>query len=525
MSRSADGNTNFWYPNVEQDTAAREPLPEGDTGCPFFGNLDAFWGSRDFGTGDFYLRQSRRYENPKLWKYYFVGTPVVVMAGVKSITEMLQSEFEPNGVLTAGASSKKRLKESGDARMLGPESMIAEGNKQRHNQLRRLVGKALTPSAIAKSLPRLQNAAQEQVQGLLRQQTLDMNTAIPLEDYCTGFTLDVAWRQILGLDLTPDEIPTFRNAVLDWVTGQTSFQAVTGLGVEYTNGYKARILLEDRVRKRIRHLEANGPDGTSTLSAMVFAEDDFEDNKEEEDEMQYNGPTLPTTAAAPKKKKLTENEVVDNAMLLILAGSETAATTMTNALLCMALDPAIWKKLVEEQRQLELSYGADLSKEVLDKSKYLEAVVMETMRIRPAPTGLPRRAVATRIVDGKQIPKGWFYDWSILLTHLLDPVTYQEDGSHMDLCKGFQPERWENPETTPVEYMPLGAGPRFCLGATLAMTEMKVFLATFARQIDDYVLADASGVDNLRWRPLSIIPKEENGVLVRVVSRNQQSTS
>ena len=167
-----------------------------------------------------------------------------------------------------------------------------------------------------------------------------------------------------------------------------------------------------------------------------------------------------------------------------------------------------------------------MTKEILDNSPYLEAVIKESMRLRPVPTGLPRINQATTVIDGKQIPKGWLFDWSILLTHYYDPSTYQEDGSHMDIQTGFQPDRWLNEETIPVEYMPLGAGPRYCLGATLAMTEMKVFLATLARNVD-YRLAGATakGSDKLKWRRASFVPKERNGVLVNIFPPSTPSQS
>ena len=111
------------------------------------------------------------------------------------------------------------------------------------------------------------------------------------------------------------------------------------------------------------------------------------------------------------------------------------------------------------------------------------------------------------------------YDWSILLTHQMDPITYKEDGSHMDIRVGFHPERWLDEKTTPLEYMPLGAGPRYCLGANLAWTEMRVFLATMARQID-FVLAGRTA-RKVEWKRMSILPKERNGVAVRATERTE----
>ena len=54
----------------------------------------------------------------------------------------------------------------------------------------------------------------------------------------------------------------------------------------------------------------------------------------------------------------------------------------------------------------------------------------------------------------------------------------------MDLKEGFHPDRWLDSATKPSVFMGFGEGGRRCLGERLAMTEMKVFLATMARRVD-----------------------------------------
>jgi hypothetical protein len=88
------------------------------------------------------------------------------------------------------------------------------------------------------------------------------------------------------------------------------------------------------------------------------------------------------------------------------------------------------------------------------------------------------------IVEGYQIPKGWSVAFSISLTHQLDPTTRTDDGSHMDLKKGFCPMRWLDASTRPSEFLPFGAGPRACIGKALALAEIKVFLCELLRRFD-----------------------------------------
>jgi cytochrome P450 len=120
-----------------------------------------------------------------------------------------------------------------------------------------------------------------------------------------------------------------------------------------------------------------------------------------------------------------------------------------------------------------------------------------------------RRTSKSLVVDGRQIPKNWMLWLNVRLTHDNDPVTMEKDGSHMDVKQGFKPERWADKATKPTAWMPFGSGARRCLGENLAMTEMKVFLATLARRVD-YDLVGPT--DKVLWKRMSVLPRPLDGV-------------
>ena len=64
----------------------------------------------------------------------------------------------------------------------------------------------------------------------------------------------------------------------------------------------------------------------------------------------------------------------------------------------------------------------------------------------------------------------------------------------MDIMNGFRPGQWLNNETIPKDgdYMPFGCGPRYCLGATLAMIEKKIFLAAIMARKLDFSIIDTN---------------------------------
>jgi len=476
------------YPNIVKDPNNTEPLPPGKLGCPLFGN-QIFVGNKKFGTGYFWHKMSKTLGNPRVWMVYFMGKPGAVISGGERVKKLLNSEFEDGGVVN-------NVNPSG---MLNANSMLVEDDRKTHSYLRRLVGAALSPAAVSASVPILKVAAERQVDRMLS------SGAVNSEIVCTDYTLEVAYKQILGLDLSENEVDTFKQMVDQWILGFADLRIVFNLFPKRTPAFRAKDYLIKKIEERIDHLEKNGPDG-STLSGMVFATDSEE------------------TDGEGVKRKLTREQVTENSLLLILAGSETSASTLTNALLCLGLNRDKWNKLVKEQNAMQAKYGDEMTRDLLDREcPYLDATIREVMRIKPLSSGAPRTPTKTVVIDGYQIPKGWGVNWNVLNTHELDPITYKEDGSHMDVKKGFVPERWLDEATRPTtDFIPMGAGPRYCLGATLAYTEMKVFLAVLARKID-FSLANQNLLagQDVVWKRMSIIPKPDDGVPI-VVSKSSK---
>jgi len=376
--------------------------------------------------------------------------------------------------------------------VMGDEGILYEPDNGKHNMLRRLVGNAMTSSALAAALPSIQEVAEGQVNRILEKET-----TVQMEGVFNDFTLDIAWKQILGLELTEEEVPEFHRNVEVWISKLMDpvlllpFR-IPGL-MTMTKAGRARTYLVSKVEEKLARLDRDGPD-SSTLSKLYFATDD-------------DGTT-----------KLTRKQVIDNALLLIIAGSETSASTLTVVSLLLGLHPDVWKKIQDEQREVISEYGQELTPKVLENVPYLEAVIKETMRIKPLETTEARMVKETVTVNGKQIPKGWTILLNVKQTHINDPVVYQDDGSHMDIHKGFRPERWLDESTKPSEWLPFGDGKRRCIGERLAMMEMKVFLSTLARKLDRFELVKWHDADEVEWRKETFMARPSDGVEARAIA-------
>jgi len=443
-------------------------------------------GTKDYGYMAKVHKLSRKMANTsKIFKSYTFGMPIVSITGMKNVKSALKKEFKEDGV---------NMFMVGDANLgdlLGDKSVLYENKSSTHGMLRRLAGSAMTPAAINDALPSIQEAANYQVDQLL-QQTKD-GKEVEMERIFTDYTLDLAWKQILGLDLKEEEIPAFHKAVQDWIGGMgSSFLLlpfrIPGL-LTYTKVGKARMYLESKVEDKLQKLDRDGPDN-STLSKLYFATDE------------------------ETGERMTQKQVIDNALILILAGSETSSSTLTTTSLMLALNKNEWEKVKAEQREIVAKHGEESTRQSIDDCVYLDAVIREALRIKPL-EGMEFRQVSdsNMVVDGKRIPKNWIAMLNIKNTHWEDPAVYKEDGSHMDIEKGFVPERWLDESTKPGEWMPFGDGRRRCIGERLAWAEMKVMLSILARRVEDYELVNEDC--GSKWKPEAFLSRPLDGVLVK----------
>jgi cytochrome P450 len=69
-------------------------------------------------------------------------------------------------------------------------------------------------------------------------------------------------------------------------------------------------------------------------------------------------------------------------------------------------------------------------------------------------------------MDGHSLPKGTWIVMSPYINHRL-PEVYPEP-----YC--FKPERWLSEYHSAYEFMPFSAGPRYCIGTSLAMMQLKI---------------------------------------------------
>jgi cytochrome P450 len=152
---------------------------------------------------------------------------------------------------------------------------------------------------------------------------------------------------------------------------------------------------------------------------------------------------------------LTDEEIRDEVLTMVMAGYETTTSGCAWALERLLKSP---EKL--ERLTAEIEAGED--------DAYLDAVVKETLRVRPVVPVVARHLAEPIDLDGYTIPGGSTVMVSIYLVHN-DAETYPEP-------KEFKPERFLGGTPEGATWIPFGGGVRRCIGARFAELEMKVVL-------------------------------------------------
>ncbi|MGH8596989.1 MAG: cytochrome P450 [Gammaproteobacteria bacterium] len=108
--------------------------------------------------------------------------------------------------------------------------------------------------------------------------------------------------------------------------------------------------------------------------------------------------------------------------------------------------------------------------------RYVERVLLETMRLYPPAYVIGREAMRDCKIDGYSIPAG--------ATVFMSPWVMHRDPRYFEDPQAFRPARWGHDQMKRLPryaYFPFGGGPRICIGNTFAMMEGVLLLATIAQ--------------------------------------------
>ena len=172
---------------------------------------------------------------------------------------------------------------------------------------------------------------------------------------------------------------------------------------------------------------------------------------------------------------MPERELIDEVLTLIVAGHETTASGLNWTWYLLSQHPQVAARLhaeIDASAELGTPQLADM-----EGLSYTRQVIDEALRLYPPGWLLSRRTLEPDVLGGYAVPANVNVLLPLYLLHR-HPHFWQEP-------ERFWPERFapeHEAERPRFAYMPFAAGPRHCIGETLALYEMLVHLYKVARR-------------------------------------------
>ena len=275
-------------------------------------------------------------------------------------------------------------------------------------------------------------------------------------------TLEIVIRAVFGVGAGAERerLRAALETLLRWITQPTQVALLTVLGA----GNVHRL---PEYRRVMREFDAVILDGIARRRTA-------EDLAERDDIL-----SMLMLATHEDGSPMTDAELRDELVTLLIAGHETTATALAWALERLARHPDAWARLRSGDEP------------------YLDAVIKETLRLRPVLPIVLRRVKAPMEIGGWDLPAGVSVAPCIYLMHRRADV-YPDP-------RAFRPERFlERPAGT-YTWIPFGGGRRRCLGASFAMLEMGIVLRAVLSRMEVRI-GGAGRLEANRRRMITVVP-------------------
>jgi enediyne biosynthesis protein E7 len=182
-------------------------------------------------------------------------------------------------------------------------------------------------------------------------------------------------------------------------------------------------------------------------------------------------------------KGMSEGELINEIMTLIIAGHETTASGLNWTWYLLSQHPEVAARLQAEIDATPSSAAPSLTQ--MEDLTYTLQVVNETLRLYPPGWLLYRRTINADSLGGYAVPAETDVLLPLYLTHR-HPKFWEHPNS-------FRPERFAagtEAQRPRYAYVPFAAGPRHCIGETLALYEMLMHVFKAARHFKFTYVAD-----------------------------------
>jgi len=175
------------------------------------------------------------------------------------------------------------------------------------------------------------------------------------------------------------------------------------------------------------------------------------------------------------KRQMSTSELRDNLLTFIVAGHETTALTLAWAMYLVGFDKTVQDRARAEAQSVlkgRACTGSDV-----ENLPFMRMIIDEALRMYPAAGIISRTAQKADTLCGREVRPG---DTVMIPIYAL--------GRHQmlwDEPDSFRPERFADRKAIDrYAYLPFGDGPRICIGASFALQEAVIILATLLSRFE-----------------------------------------
>ncbi|KAL2611623.1 hypothetical protein R1flu_023315 [Riccia fluitans] len=424
-------------------TRDRLPVPPGSFGFPFIGQTVGFILSSKTSAGNRQWLEQQRDKYGPLFKWRFIGYPLLTMVQAEGNKWVFQNEGTSNHIFWPFHF----------ASLFGPDSTFVKSGEQ-HKLSRRYLNAFFDHAAVSRYLNSVERNAV--LHFAEHWQEKDELLALNMTHL---YTFSTICNLLISLQDGPqmDELLEYFDR---WAKGLNCFP-INLPGFTYYKALKARKwileMLGDLLQQRRREIadgRVSAGENMDILSSLLTVPDE-------------------------KGNLPSDSYIKDNLLLILIAGFDTSSTTLALVIYFIAKNPHVYEQLVQEHKLIlekKRDTGREdqlLTKEDISAMKYTWRVVQETLRMQPATFGSFRKTTMDLEYKGYRIPKGWLLNWNSHCSHY-NPQYFKDPFT-------FDPSRWEKPPV-PFSYLPFGGGSHICLGNEFAKMEMLVFIHHLVRR-------------------------------------------
>jgi cytochrome P450 len=362
----------------------------------------------------------RRFGDPATIRTYWTEEPMVLFSAPGAVREV----FALDPAIAPAGESWEFLRP-----FAGPHSiLLLDGDE--HLRERRLMQKPFHGERMRAFTPMIAELASREL--------ATWHGRVVTLERMRVLTLDIILRVVFGAR-EEAEIAPLRDAIEETLAGVRSLPRVLSMAVvrrelgPRSPWGRFRIAVErfDALLLDLVARRRAEPTGDSLLSVLLDQRDD--------------------DGHAP-----SDRHVRDQLVALLVGGHDSSAASLAWAFERLARHPDVQARLRE------------------DDPAYLNAVVKEVLRARPALTIAPRRLHAPVRIAGREIPAGVQVAACLWLAMRREDLWPQ--------AAAFRPERWLAPaKPEAMTWIPFGGGVRRCAGAPFAEMEMREVLRAAAR--------------------------------------------